>query len=43
MRFERVQTWSGRKARLFTPAHITTAYERLKATGLLPRMAPSPV
>ncbi|MBQ1074886.1 hypothetical protein KBX06_17190 [Micromonospora sp. C31] len=33
---ERVQAWSGRKARLFTPAHITTAYERLRSVGLLP-------
>ncbi|WP_329107718.1 macro domain-containing protein [Micromonospora sp. NBC_01699] len=33
---ERVQTWSGRKARLFTPAHVTMAYDRLRSAGLLP-------
>ncbi|MFI1192349.1 macro domain-containing protein [Micromonospora sp. NPDC020750] len=33
---ERVRAWSGRKARLFTPAHVTTAYERLASAGLLP-------
>lgn len=38
---ERVQAWSGRKARLFTPAHITTAYERLRSTGLLPDLMPT--
>ncbi|MBY8872349.1 macro domain-containing protein [Micromonospora sp. PLK6-60] len=38
---ERVQAWSGRKARLFTAAHITTAYERLASGGLLPSMAAS--
>ncbi|MFG3703925.1 macro domain-containing protein [Micromonospora sp. NPDC047670] len=35
---ERVQAWSGRKARLFTPAHITTACERLQSAGLLPNL-----
>ncbi|GAB2964113.1 macro domain-containing protein [Micromonospora polyrhachis] len=32
----RIQTWSGRKARLFTPAHIQTAYDRLRSAGLMP-------
>lgn len=32
----RVRSWSGRKARLFTPAHVTTAYHRLQDAGLLP-------
>ncbi|MEO3777206.1 macro domain-containing protein [Micromonospora sp. B11E3] len=36
---ERVQAWSGRKARLFTPAHIITACERLQCAGLLPNLA----
>ncbi|MEU8407288.1 macro domain-containing protein [Micromonospora sp. NPDC048842] len=36
---ERVQAWSGRKARLFTPAHIRVAYERLQSAGLLPVLA----
>lgn len=35
---ERVRAWSGRKARLFTPAHITTACERLQLAGLLPHL-----
>ncbi|MFY1626892.1 type II toxin-antitoxin system antitoxin DNA ADP-ribosyl glycohydrolase DarG [Micromonospora sp. WMMD723] len=38
---ERVQAWSGRKARLFTPAHVTTAYERLQSASLLPHLAAS--
>ncbi|SBT54891.1 type II toxin-antitoxin system antitoxin DNA ADP-ribosyl glycohydrolase DarG [Micromonospora narathiwatensis] len=33
---ERVRNWSGRKARLFTAAHIRLAYGRLKSAGLLP-------
>ncbi|SDY69312.1 O-acetyl-ADP-ribose deacetylase (regulator of RNase III), contains Macro domain [Micromonospora pattaloongensis] len=33
---ERVQTWSGRKARLFTPDHIKMAFQRLAAADLLP-------
>ncbi|MFF5177651.1 macro domain-containing protein [Micromonospora sp. NPDC000316] len=33
---ERVQAWSGRKARLFTPDHIRMAYDRLQSAGLLP-------
>lgn len=32
----RVRSWSGRKARLFTPAHVTAAYRRLQEAGLLP-------
>ncbi|MDG4829900.1 hypothetical protein O7627_11365 [Solwaraspora sp. WMMD1047] len=32
----RVRTWSGRKARLFTPEHIRSAHHRLRSTGLLP-------
>ncbi|MFI5835008.1 macro domain-containing protein [Micromonospora sp. NPDC051300] len=40
---ERVRAWSGRKARLFTAAHVQTAYERLESAGLLPRMASSSV
>ncbi|PZG00860.1 type II toxin-antitoxin system antitoxin DNA ADP-ribosyl glycohydrolase DarG [Micromonospora deserti] len=35
---ERVRSWSGRKARLFTPAHIKLAYDRLQAAGLLPAL-----
>lgn len=35
---ERVQAWSGRKARLFTSAHIATAHERLRIAGLLPNL-----
>ncbi|MFC4145756.1 macro domain-containing protein [Micromonospora mangrovi] len=38
---ERVQAWSGRKARLFTPSHVSTAYDRLNAHGLLPTVATS--
>ncbi|MFI6825202.1 hypothetical protein CA850_05655 [Micromonospora echinospora] len=34
----RVQAWSGRKARLFTSAHITAAYQRLQSTKLLPTL-----
>ena len=34
---ERVRSWSGRKARLFTEEHITMAAGRLRETGLLPR------
>lgn len=33
---ERVRSWSGRKARLFTADHITMAAQRLRETGLLP-------
>jgi hypothetical protein len=33
---ERIRTWSGRKARLFTAEHITMAAQRLRETGLLP-------
>ncbi len=33
---ERVQSWNGRKARLFTPTHIRLAYERLQSAALLP-------
>lgn len=33
---ERVAAWSLRKARLFTPRHVTIAAERLTAHGLLP-------
>jgi O-acetyl-ADP-ribose deacetylase (regulator of RNase III) len=36
---ERVRAWSGRKARLFTPAHIRSAYHRLQSAGLLPALA----
>ncbi|MFF5171560.1 macro domain-containing protein [Micromonospora sp. NPDC000089] len=32
---ERVRGWSGRKARLFTSAHVRTAHERLLASGLI--------
>jgi O-acetyl-ADP-ribose deacetylase (regulator of RNase III) len=39
---ERVRAWSGRKARLFTPSHVSTAYDRLRSHGLLPSMATSP-
>ncbi|MEV1016925.1 macro domain-containing protein [Micromonospora sp. NPDC049801] len=35
---ERVRSWSGRKARLFTSAHIELAYERLQSVGLLPAL-----
>ncbi|MBW4705062.1 MULTISPECIES: macro domain-containing protein [unclassified Micromonospora] len=38
---ERVRAWNGRKARLFTPAHVTTAHERLQSASLLPRLAAS--
>lgn len=33
---ERVRSWSGRKARLFTRPHIKLAYDRLQSAGLLP-------
>ncbi|MBQ1061586.1 MULTISPECIES: type II toxin-antitoxin system antitoxin DNA ADP-ribosyl glycohydrolase DarG [Micromonospora] len=36
---DRVRTWSGRKARLFTPAHIRMAFDRLQDVGLLPSPA----
>lgn len=36
---ERVRTWSGRKARLFTPAHVRMAYSRLEKAGLLASLA----
>jgi hypothetical protein len=36
---ERVRAWSGRKARLFTPAHIRSAHHRLQSAGLLPALA----
>ncbi|RKN29933.1 type II toxin-antitoxin system antitoxin DNA ADP-ribosyl glycohydrolase DarG [Micromonospora musae] len=36
---ERVRSWSGRKARLFTPAHIELAYDRLQSAGLLPALS----
>ncbi|MFY1700610.1 type II toxin-antitoxin system antitoxin DNA ADP-ribosyl glycohydrolase DarG [Micromonospora sp. WMMA1923] len=32
---KRVQVWSGRKARLFTPSHIRLAHDQLRKTGLL--------
>ncbi|BCL15906.1 type II toxin-antitoxin system antitoxin DNA ADP-ribosyl glycohydrolase DarG [Micromonospora sagamiensis] len=32
----RVQAWNGRKARLFTSAHIRAAYQRLQSTRLMP-------
>jgi hypothetical protein len=35
---ERVRTWSGRKARLFTPTHIELADNRLQSAGLLPAL-----
>ncbi|MEV7328957.1 macro domain-containing protein [Micromonospora sp. NPDC093244] len=35
---ERVRSWSGRKARLFTAAHIELAYERLHSVTLLPAL-----
>ncbi|MGW0212800.1 type II toxin-antitoxin system antitoxin DNA ADP-ribosyl glycohydrolase DarG [Micromonospora chokoriensis] len=35
---ERVRSWSGRKARLFTPAHVELAYDRLQSVGLLPAL-----
>ncbi|MFI2712105.1 macro domain-containing protein [Micromonospora sp. NPDC018662] len=36
---DRVRTWSGRKARLFTSAHIRMAHGRLQDVGLLPSPA----
>ncbi|MEU7673501.1 hypothetical protein AB0C42_01635 [Micromonospora taraxaci] len=33
---ELVRSWTGRKAWLFTPAHIKLAHERLQSVGLLP-------
>ncbi|WBB77260.1 macro domain-containing protein [Micromonospora sp. WMMD882] len=37
----RVQGWSGRKSRLFTPDHIKAAHRRLSSAGLLPSLVPS--
>ncbi len=36
---ERVRNWSGRKARLFTAAHIRLAHDRLNSGGLLPALS----
>ncbi|MBQ1027470.1 macro domain-containing protein [Micromonospora sp. C95] len=38
---ERVRSWSGRKARLFTRPHIKLAYDRLQTAGLLPALNPA--